>query len=334
MNYKLFVGIDISKLTIDVVFNFREQPENYQHRTFTNDYNGFDCLLAWLKEATGIGLQQTLFCCEHTGLYVLPISTYFAAKECNLWIENPLQIKRSIGLQRGKSDKADARIIARYAFSNQHQVRLYKAPSKTISVIKHLLAFREQLVRHQTSLKCTSTELKSFDKDNACFCIAESQYLLKIYQERIKNIDEQLLQEIEADEELMKQFKLVQSVHGIGKQTAFFILIQTHGFTAFTDYRKFACYCGLAPFPHTSGTSIRGRNRVSNLANKKLRALLTMCALNTIKKDNEFKRYYERKKAEGKSFLCILNVIKNKLVSRVFATIRRGTPYQSVLLAA
>jgi transposase len=334
MNYKLFVGIDISKLTIDVVFISREQPESFHHRAFKNDYSGFDALLAWLKKSTGTTLQETLFCCEHTGLYVLPVSTYLTAKGFDLWIENPLQIKRSIGLQRGKSDKADARVIARYALSNQHQVRLYKVPSKTISVIKHLLAFREQLVRHQTSLKCTSTELKAFDKQNAAICIAESQYLLQVYEQRIKKVDEQLLREIEADEQLSKQFKLVQSVHGIGKQTAFFILIQTQGFTAFTDYRKFACYCGLAPFPHTSGTSLRGRNRVSNLANKKLKALLTMCALNTIKKDNEFKRYYERKKAEGKSFLCILNVIKNKLVSRVFATVRRGTSYQPDLLSS
>lgn len=333
MNYKLFVGIDISKLTIDVVFFLKEQPDCYQHQIFANDYTGFDGLLKWLKE-TGTDLQETLFCCEHTGLYILPLSTYLAAKGGNLWVENALQIKRSVGLQRGKSDKADARVIARYAFTNQDQARLYQLPSKTISTIKHLLAFREQLVRHQTSLKCTTSELKAFDKKQAAFCIKESQSLIKLYEQKIKKVDGQLIQKIEEDEELSHQFKLIQSVHGVGKQTAFFVLIHTQAFTTFDDHRKFACYCGVAPFPYSSGTSIRGRNRVSNLANKKLKTLLTMCALNTIKKDNEFKRYYQRRKEEGKSSLSILNVIKNKLLSRIFAVIRRGTPYQMELLAA
>ncbi len=333
MNYKLFVGIDISKLTIDVVFFLKQQPDCYQHQAFANDYTGFDRLLKWLKE-TGVDLQDTLFCCEHTGLYTLPLSTYLTAQGGSLWVENALQLKRSVGLQRGKSDKADARVIARYALSNQHQARLYQVPSATILSIKYLLAFREQLVKHQTSLKCTTSELTAFDKKQAAFCITESQDLLKQYEQKIKKVDEELMQKIEEEEELSRQFKLVQSVHGVGKQTAFFILIHTQAFTTFDDHRKFACYCGVAPFPYSSGTSIRGRNRVSNLANKKLKALLTMCALNTIKKDNEFKRYYQRRKEEGKSSLSILNVIKNKLLSRVFAVIRRGTPYQMELMAA
>jgi len=326
MDYELFVGIDISKLTIDVVaFTKTSFPEPV-HRIFGNCYDGFGEMLEWLS-MFGAAFERALFCCEHTGVYICPLTGFMDANGLSLWVENGLQIKRSIGLRRGKSDRADAVAIAQYAFSNQHRARPYHFPSPTTSKLRHLLSYREQLVRHQTSLKCTSSELRGFDRENAAYCIADTEEILALYAERIKRVDSQLAAVIEGDRELNAQSNLVQSVHGIGKQTAFFILVHTEAFSAFSDYRKFASYCGIAPFPYSSGTSIRGRDRVSSLANKKLKALLTMCALNTIKKDNEFKRYYDRKKAEGKHSMCILNVIKNKLLSRAFATVRRGTPY-------
>lgn len=332
MNYELFVGIDISKLTIDVVAFTRKNFTESSHHVFNNSYDGFSEMLEWLS-LYDIALDNVLFCCEHTGVYICPITSFMDTRGLSIWVENGLHIKRSICLKRGKSDKADALAIAHYAFSNQHKVRPYRLPSATTSKLRHLLAHREQLVRHQTSLKCTSSELKGFDVDNAAYCIADSQELLAVYAERIKKVDVELTKIIEENKDLNEQFNLVKSIHGIGKQTALFILIHTEAFTAFSCYRKFASYCGVAPFPYSSGTSIRGRNRVSSLANKKLKSLLTMCALNTIKKDNEFKRYYDRKKAEGKNSMCVLNVIKNKLLSRAFAAVKRGTPYLAELAA-
>lgn len=326
MDYELFVGIDISKLTIDVAAFTKEAFAAPLHRVFPNSNDGFAQMLEWLS-ADGIRPQRVLFCCEHTGVYMCPLTAFMDSKGLCIWVENGLHIKRSLGLKRGKSDRADAVAIANYALSNQHRARPYHFPSATGSKIRHLLAHREQLVRHQTSIKCTCSELKGFDGENSAYCISDSRELLDIYTERIKKVDAELSRTIEGDQEMKAQFNLVQSVHGIGRQTAFFILLHTGAFSAFSDYRKFASYCGIAPFPYSSGTSIRGRNRVSSLANKKLKALLTMCALNTIKKDNEFKRYYDRKKAEGKNSMCVLNVIKNKLLSRAFAAVKRGTPY-------
>jgi len=332
MHYKLFAGIDISKDSVDVVILVVDTPDQYNHQSFSNDYAGFDQMLKWIDSTTSVSLKDILFCCEHTGLYTNPLCTWMTGKEGQLCVENALQIKRSIGLKRGKSDKADAYAIARYAFTNKHQVRLYQQPPATITRIKHLLGYREQLVRHQVSFKSAVSELKAFDKTNAAFCIDESDEWIKLYAKKIKEVDEQLNTVIQNDPELSNQFELVRSVYGIGKQTAFFILIHTQAFTAFSDYRKFACYCGIAPFEYSSGSSIRGRTRISSLANKKLKSLLTMCALNTVKVDNEFQRYYLRKKAEGKSTLCVMNVIKNKLISRVFAAVRNGRPYQPEIL--
>lgn len=122
-------------------------------------------------------------------------------------------------------------------------------------------------------------------------------------------------------------FELVVSVVGIGPQIAVYMLIHTQCFKNFETVRQFACYCGIAPFEHTSGTSIKGRTQVSHLANKKLKSLLYMGALVAVRHDPELKAFYDRKKEEGKHHLSIMNIIKNKLIQRVFAVIKRGEKF-------
>jgi len=98
-------------------------------------------------------------------------------------------------------------------------------------------------------------------------------------------------------------------------------------FTAFQNARQLACYVGLAPFPYQSGTSIRGRNKVSPIADKKLKSLLKMCTLSAKNADKQLNAYWERKIKEEKNKILILNNIRNKLLSRVFAAINRHQPY-------
>ena len=69
MNYTHYVGIDISKLTIDVVLFSGEDHSNYHHQVFSNDYTGFDKMEKWIRSLTDTALEKILFCCEHTGLY-------------------------------------------------------------------------------------------------------------------------------------------------------------------------------------------------------------------------------------------------------------------------
>lgn len=334
MHYKLFVGIDQSKLTFDAALLHKDAPENIQHQQFPNNKKGLNAMFKWIQSLYDVELNEILFCAEHTGLYNLPLSMYLHGKQADLWLESALQIKLSSGLKRGKNDKADAIVIAHYAYLHQHKVRLYQLPGKTILTLKNLLAFRERLIKQQVTLKVTCAELCDFDADETGLITKESKAIITLLQRRIEMVDEKMRELVEQDEELKKQFELVKSVHGVGKQTALFILVYTNGFTLFDDWRKFACYCGLAPFPYSSGTSIRGKTRVSHLANKKLKSLLTLCALNTIKKENEFKLYYDRRIAEGKSPMSTINILRNKIVSRIFAAVKRQTPYQPILQAA
>lgn len=121
------------------------------------------------------------------------------------------------------------------------------------------------------------------------------------------------------------------SIKGIGKVTARFLIVYTMGFTAFESWRKFASYCGIAPFPHRSGTSIVGRTKVSRLANLEGKALLHQCALSAVISSPEMKAFYERRLAMGKSKMSTINIIRNKLVARAFTVVALGTPYINMM---
>jgi len=145
----------------------------------------------------------------------------------------------------------------------------------------------------------------------------------------IEKIEADINEFIRQDDSLNKMLKQITSIPGIGTITAIHLIVYTNEFKSISDGKQLACHCGVAPFEHTSGKSVRGRARVHHAANKTLKTLLHMCALAAVKVEGEFKRYYERKLEEGKHVMSILNAIKNKLLLRVAAVLRRDTNYVS-----
>src|SRR5699024_1377439 len=135
---------------------------------------------------------------------------------------------------------------------------------------------------------------------------------------------------IESNREINDLYDLVTSVTGVGKVTTWYLLAFTTGFTKFDTWRQFASYSGIAPFQKSSGTSIRGKTKVSNLANKKIKSLLELCAKNAIQHSPEMRKYYHRRVESGKNKMSTINIIRNKLVARIFAVVKRGTPYVEI----
>ncbi|KAA6441337.1 IS110 family transposase, partial [Dyadobacter flavalbus] len=153
----------------------------------------------------------------------------------------------------------------------------------------------------------------------------------KLIEKQINDTDKQIEETLKEDEQVQKHFDLINSVIGIGLITAVAFLIYTQNFTAFDNGRQFACYAGVAPFEHSSGSSIRGKTKISPLANRKMKALLSNCASAAIQHDPELKLYYQRKLEDGKVKMSVLNAVKAKLINRVFATVNRGTKYVTIM---
>ena len=153
------------------------------------------------------------------------------------------------------------------------------------------------------------------------------QRMIDYGSKQIERVEKQMDDIIKNDKDLKQIYQLITSIKGVGSQTALFLIVITNGFTKFKNARKFASYCGIAPFPNSSGTSIRGKTKISHLANKKIKSLLDLCAKVAIQHNSEMKQYYQRRLALGKNKMSTINIIRNKILARIFAVVERKTPY-------
>lgn len=328
--YRLFIGIDISKRWIDVSLSRDGRKTQMCYARFDNTSKGFKAMMKFIKKSPKHLKDSTqwLFCMEHTGIYTLPLCKFLQVNQLFFHLVSGHHLSRSMGLRRGKSDKTDSADIARYAFLHSNDLTISKVPSSKLLKIKALLSLRGQLVKNNTGLKSRIKELK-FAADQICFGIAVklSKKTLRANNKTIKELEKQIVEVIKNDDELSRLFSLLLSVKGVGIVIAAHMLVYTVGFTAFKTSRQFACYTGFAPFAQTSGTSIAKPARVSHMANKKLKGLISNGASVAIMYDKELQAYYQRRVAQGHNKYKVKNAVCNKFLHRIFAVINRGTPY-------
>jgi transposase len=324
-NYLFHVGIDISKLKLDV--NLLDSKtllsEHFVIENTPKSIKDFVKLLIKRK----IDVNQVLFCCENTGIYTNHLSFTLIELDMDLWIVPAIEIKRSKGISRGKSDKIDAKDISLYSFRNIDKLRLYSLSEIDIQKLKMLHTEREKTLKALLLLESTKENREFVNKEVYKEVLSINTSLVNNLKKGIKKIEEQIKKIIKSNTKFHEQTKLMMSIPGIGEQTSLYFIIATKGFTAFDTWRQFACYSGIAPFEYSSGTSIKGRTKVSHMADKKMKSLLQMCAMTTLKYDPQLKAYYNKKKAEGKNSMVVLNNIRCKLISRIFAVLKRETPY-------
>ena len=283
----------------------------------------------WLKnlKKAGQNLDKTLFVFENTGVYSSLLSMVLSENELDYAQVPALEIKRSLGITRGKSDKVDAKEIAHYAKRNTDKIALSTLPELNLQQLKLIFSEREKTIAAIKTFERTLENEMFLSKEVFGSVKAINRQTVKQLKKQLAALDGRIKTLIREDEILYKQQQLLKSIPGIGEITSVYLLMVTKGFTAFTNGRKFACYSGVAPFEHTSGTSVKGKTRVSHLADKKMKSLLHMAALTAIKYDPELKAYYRRKKEEGKHTMLVLNNIKCKMVYRIFAVIARETSF-------
>ncbi|MGE5395508.1 MAG: IS110 family transposase [Candidatus Saccharibacteria bacterium] len=329
MDFINFVGIDISKQTFDFALIRLEDPSNIVSDKVSNNPSGIVKLQEFIKRQH-LDMDKTLFCMEHTGIYCRLLSGYLTENHYHVWLEMPVQIIRSLGLQRGKNDRVDAVRIARYALMKKDRAVLWQPPHQTLVQINDLLTLRERLVGSRKSLQQPIKEMRDAGFHNSARLIeSRCSSSLRALEKEIAQIEKDLDNLINKDSNLKRLYKLAVSVSGIGKITALTLLYFTNGFTIYTKANQLSCYCGVAPFEHSSGTSVKGKTRVSHYANKRLKKLLHLVAMTAIVCDKEISGYYNRKVNEGKSRMLVINAIRNKVLHRLCAVINRGTPFQT-----
>jgi len=327
--FKNFIGIDVSKAKFDLALIKDCDKENMIQTVFENTQKGIKAMTRFLEKEYQVQLSDTIFCMEFTGIYCRPLTTFMTEKECNVWLEMPVNIIRSLGLQRGKNDRVDARRIALYAYKNIEDVKLWKPQRDIILKLRDLLSLRERLISSRKSLMAPIDELIAMgDKQGAARVQRGCKMTLSSLEKEIEQIDKDLDDTIKNDPKLKELYNLATSVPGVGKYTALFMICYTNEFSIYNNPKQLACYCGVAPFEHTSGSSVKGKTRVSHMANKVLKRMLHMGAISVISRDPELSDYYQRKIALGKNKMLVINAVRNKIIHRLCAVIKRGYEYQ------
>jgi transposase len=328
--FKNFVGIDVSKSKFDLALIKNFDKDHVIQGVFDNTQKGIKSMSKFLEKEHLIELSETIFCMEFTGVYCRPLTRFMVDNDCHVWIEMPVNIIRSLGLQRGKNDRIDAHRIVLYAFKNRDDIKLWKPQREVILQLRDLLSLRERLLTPHKSLMMPIEELIAMGEKSGAARVRKScQKTLSSIKKEIEQIDKDLDDTIKNDPQLKELYFLATTVPGVGKFTALFMICFTNEFSMYINPKQLACYCGVAPFEHSSGSSIRGRTRVSHMANKVLKRMLHMGAMSVISRDPEMRTYYQRKVAQGKNKMLVINAVRNKIIHRLSAVIKRGYGYQS-----
>jgi len=323
MQKQTIIGIDVSAATLDICINGNQQKsvviknEQAAIRKFFNSYQ---------KECLIIGM-------ENTGRYNWAL--YEVLKDLNhrVYVISPLHLKKSMGLVRGKNDRIDAIRIAAFTSKNYTEIPEWKPSSPTVQKLKILLTERNARVKTRRQLfkqQHDYAKMKHLGLDRSLQKLNLQQ--LNLIDKQLAHIENEIEMLIKTDEQMNQQAKLIRSVPGAGKVLTWMMLAKTEGFTTITEPRKMACYSGVVPFSNQSGTSLKGRERVSSFADKAIKAVLHLAAMSAIRLKNELREYYLRKVAEGKNKMSALNAVRNKIVHRIFAVVKNQIPYKPNLL--
>lgn len=330
MNKKTFVGIDVSKNTIDVAFitvvnEHRSQP---QWKLFANTDAGLHNMKVWLRDQGVSTGSDLLVVIENTGLYHRRLMTFCNKQQIPLCIENGAQVKWSLGIARGKSDKVDSRRLAMYAIRFADRLKPSAVLHEGIQALKDLITLRNRHITQLTALRTNLKELKATTDAGSVKALEKiHKPLLTVTKNTIQKIEAAISRKIKSNSLTSKQYELLLSIPCIGPVTAAYLIACSNAFTLCNTGKQLACYCGVVPFEYQSGISIKGKHRVHKMANKNIKALLHLCAVSSLRYVRELREYYDRKVNEGKHKMSVINAIRNKLVLRVFSVIKNSTPY-------
>jgi transposase len=324
MKYKHYIGIDISKLTLDI-----SVIKDGQLLVQEKIDNTTDSIQSWLRSFrlnNKASSSKMLFCWESIGLYQTYLANYLNKRKLPVWIESPLRIKRSLGIQRGKNDKIDSFRIAEYAWLNRDRVLLAPSVRPVIEELKRLNGLRTRLMRLTRALTLPVKEEATFQAGPTVrsLCFRSIQAL----ETDLKETEAQIDYLIKSDERLNRLFEIITSIYNIGRVVAIEMIIATNEFKNFSSAKKFACYIGIAPFEYQSGTSLKSKGRVSKIGNRRVKRVFHMPALTVTRGNDELAEYYKRKLAQGHAKLSVINAIKNKLIYRIFACVKEDRLYQ------
>jgi transposase len=306
-----YFGIDISHLVFDVT------DSNGNYYQFKNNGSGF-------KKFSKLLNSDNHCVMEATGYYHYQLAYYLLESGIKVSVENPLAVKRFIQmkLSKIKTDKSDSKLICQYA--QQVELKLWQGNSKEEMECLQITRALSVYTKQSTMLK---NKLHGEDVlGNPSKVVVRSlKRSLKQLKKEMKSLEDKLLVLVKQSHQDL--LTCLETIPGIGRKTAIMLVVLTGGFERFSSASELCSYAGLTPVIRQSGSSVKGRPRISKIGNQKLRNLLFMCSFNACKYNKACRDLYERIVAKGKSKKLALIAVCNKLLKQAFAIAKSGLIY-------
>ena len=306
-----YFGIDISKDVFDVM------SQNGVHYQFKNTEKGFKNFLKILDNKSHCVM-------ESTGYYHYQLAYFLVENTIMVSVENPLSVKRfsQMKLSKIKTDKADAKMICAYA--QNVALKVWKGESKDQQECLQIIRMLSVYSKQSTALKNKIHGEKTLGNTKT-LVVKSINRSLKSIKKEVDLLEKKMLEIVKkTHQDLLTR---LESIPGLGRKTSLMLIVLTDGFTRFETASALCCYSGLTPTIRQSGSSVKGRPRISKMGNPKLRNLLFMCSFTACKHNKNCKAIYERITAKGKSKKLALIAVCNKLLKQAFAVAKSGIPY-------
>lgn len=324
--YKHCIGIDVSKNKLDVLWLKDPQIRKAKTKVFPNTLQGVQALIEWSQEVTGLTLGDLVFAMEATGVYHELAAQTLADSGCRVVIANPHHVHnyaKGLGV-RTKTDKRDSFVIAHYASTLSPPLWQPQTPEirQLKALISRLEAIEQDLQRERNRLEKAQVGndpesiVTSLQKSIA-HLLTEKQHFEKLIQDHI-----------DQNPTLKQDRKLLESIPGVGPVISARMIVLLRGRT-FKNAAQVAAFCGLVPVEKQSGTSVRGKPRLSKNGSSKLRAKLYMATVSAIQHNPIIQRHYQQLLQRGKTKMSALGAAMRKIVHICFGVLKHQEPFKA-----
>ena len=311
-NSNNILGIDIAKRKIDVFLRFENKSLANQ---FENSQTGFKLLSAWLKS---LHLKQVHACLEATGTYGEAVAKFLHHQGHLVSVVNPLSIKgyAVAKMQRNKTDKADARVIADFCLT-QHPAQWFPPEPEVVelqALVRRIESLEEMLQMERNRLEVAPTKTKPSLKR-----------MIKMLEDEIKTLKKSVKEHIDNNPTLKEQNQLLQTIPGIGEKTAALLLGEIE-FSRYESARQVAAYAGVTPSKAQSGTSLK-QTKLSKLGNGRIRKGLYFPAIVARTHNQIINDFASRLEKNGKTSMQIVCASMRKLLHIAFGVLKHKQPF-------
>lgn len=311
------LGIDIAKLKFNICL--LSLNGKLKHKVFPNTEVGFQQLDTWLSKQ---GAERIHACMEATGAYGEALALHLFTAEHMVSVVNPAAIKAFAGscLSRTKTDRVDAELIAR--FCRVQQPPGWTPPAAEVRRLQALVRRLESLVEMRTM---ESNRLEAIITDDMVKASLEDH--IAYLDQQIKQTEALIRTHIDNHPTLKQQSDLLDSIPGIGEATAATLLAEITDITHYESARQVAAYAGLVPRERQSGSSVRGRTRLSKIGNARLRKALYFPAITALRCSPFFKAWAEGLQQRGKCKMSVIGAAMRKLIHLAYGVLKTGRPF-------